>query len=123
MNFVPVAVVSQGEGFVVVSAPEVGLRDVSVAVRGKPPALGARAVLGVRPEHFVRGDEGEARFEGMVSVVERLGGLTYVHASLSEGTALTVESRDPRGFEVGTAARFAFDARRALLFDAAGQRL
>ncbi|MBS3648508.1 sn-glycerol-3-phosphate ABC transporter ATP-binding protein UgpC [Pseudaminobacter sp. 19-2017] len=121
MNFVPVTVVSQGDGFAVVAAAEVGLREVSVAVRGEPPVVGTRGVLGVRPEHFASG--GDACFEGTVSVVERLGGLTYVHASLSDKSALTVESRDPRGFDLGTTRRFAFDPRRAFLFDGTGQRL
>jgi lactose/L-arabinose transport system ATP-binding protein len=121
MNFVPVSVVSQAGGSVVVAAPEIGLREVSVAVRGQPSVAGSTAMLGVRPEHFASG--GDACFEGTVSVVERLGGLTYVHASLSDKTALTVESRDLRGFEVGTTRRFAFDSQRAFLFGGTGQRL
>jgi lactose/L-arabinose transport system ATP-binding protein len=123
MNFVPAMVTRPADGKAIVDAPELGLRGATVALRGKTVATGSRVTLGIRPEHFVPASAGAPVLNGAVSVVERLGGVTYVHAALADGSQITVESRDPRGFEVGCDYGFALDASRAFLFDSEGERL
>jgi lactose/L-arabinose transport system ATP-binding protein len=123
MNFVPAMVTRAVDGKAIVDAPELGLRDATVALRGKTAAAGSRVTLGIRPEHFLPVSGDAPALDGTVSVVERLGGVTYVHATLADGSRITVESRDPRGFEVGRDYGFALDASHAFLFDSEGERL
>jgi len=122
MNFVPVMVTAIEAGSATVDNPAVGLSGVRIALRGAAPAVGGKAMLGVRPEHFLAAGDGPS-LNGKVSVIERLGGVTYVHAVLGDGSQVTVESRDPRRYEIGRDERFAIDASRGFLFDEAGKRL
>jgi lactose/L-arabinose transport system ATP-binding protein len=123
MNFVRATVSTSNRDKAVVEAPAVGLSGITVATRGKQPSPGTALSLGVRPEHFVPADGSPAAIEGRITVIERLGGVTYVHASLADGTALTVESRDGRDFRQGDVRRFGIDAARAFLFDGDGRRI
>jgi lactose/L-arabinose transport system ATP-binding protein len=123
MNFVKATVSGRaGDRAAMIEAPEVGLRKAIIATRGTPPAPGTAVSLGIRPEHFLASGS-QAGIEGRITVVERLGAITYVHASLADGTALTIESRDAGDFSQGQQARFGFDAARGFLFDADGKRI
>ncbi|MBL8576521.1 MAG: ABC transporter ATP-binding protein [Mesorhizobium sp.] len=122
MNFVKVRVVRVAEGFAFVSAEALGLSEIPVRLRGvEPESPPGDVTLGIRPEHFR--DGGDGALSGIVSVVERLGGTSYVHAALNDGSQITVESRDPREHQVGRAHTFAFDPDSALLFGGDGKRL
>ena len=55
-------------------------------------------------------------------LADRLGGLSYIHATLADATQITVETRDARGYEIGRSYRFAFDPGLAFLFDGDGRR-
>ncbi|MCO5080567.1 MAG: sn-glycerol-3-phosphate ABC transporter ATP-binding protein UgpC [Rhizobiaceae bacterium] len=123
MNFVKARVVGKENDSVAVSAPAIGLARLVVTPRGKAPAEGTEVTLGIRPEHFVAPDTSGAALAGEVSVIERLGGVTYVHANLSDGSLVTVESRTDEPFETGAKARFGIDAGKVFLFDAEGQRV
>ena len=120
MNFFPVTVKAVEGRTVTVEAPALGVGAVAVAARGAPPAPGTRLSLGIRPEHF---GAGATTIEGKVTVVERLGGLTYIHAALADGNGLVVESRDARDVRPGDLSRFGIDATRAFLFDGDGKRV
>jgi lactose/L-arabinose transport system ATP-binding protein len=122
MNFVPVTVKGVEGGKVTVAAPESGLDDLAVAVRGEVPKIGTQVSLGIRPEHFLPAD-GMASLSGNITIVERLGGVAYAHAQLAEGTTITVESRDAHSFNAGETARFGIDGKRAFLFDEDGKRI
>jgi lactose/L-arabinose transport system ATP-binding protein len=61
--------------------------------------------------------------EGDVTVVERLGGVTYVHASVADGSMITVESRGEVPFSTGTRTRLGIDAQKVFLFDGVGKRV
>ncbi|BCH21979.1 sugar ABC transporter ATP-binding protein [Mesorhizobium sp. L-8-10] len=123
MNFVPAMVAGRaGDKAVTVEAAEAGLSGTVVATRGTPPAPGTAVSLGIRPEHFVSDSAGSG-IEGRITVIERLGGVTYVHASLADGNSLTVESRDAADLRQGESARFHFDAARAFLFGEDGRRI
>ena len=123
MNFVKAKVTGKaGDKAVTVAAPEAGLAEVVVATRGTPPAPGTAVSLGIRPEHFVSNGTGGS-VEGRIAVIERLGGLTYIHASLAGGTTLTVESRDAAHLRQNETVRFHFDEKRAFLFGEDGSRI
>jgi lactose/L-arabinose transport system ATP-binding protein len=123
MNFIKATVVGPaGDNAVTVEAPDVGLNGTVVATRGRPPAPGTVVSLGIRPEHFLA-SASPAGIEGRITVVERLGGITYVHALLADGSALTVENRNTGDFRQGEPTRFGFDAARAFLFGEDGKRI
>ncbi|MEQ1943220.1 ABC transporter ATP-binding protein [Mesorhizobium sp. VNQ89] len=121
MNFVNAYVVRTEGDFAFVSAEALGLKEIAVRLRDAAPAAGEDVTLGVRPEHFA--ESGAGSLSGTVSVVERLGGISYVHAMLADGSTITVESRNPRAHHVGQSRTFAFDAERVLLFGNDGKRL
>ena len=123
MNFVPATVTAVEDGRVVVAAPEAGLAGLAVATRGAPPKLGTSVSLGIRPEHFVPAEGAAGALSGKVSIVERLGGVTYAHVLLANGSMITVESREAGAFEIGQTQIFGVDFQRALLFGADGTRL
>jgi lactose/L-arabinose transport system ATP-binding protein len=79
--------------------------------------------LGIRPEHFVIGNGGEAPLELLVDVVENLGGTRYLYGSLASGAPLVVEARDHTAIRAGDRVRVGAQPGRAFVFNAAGQRL
>jgi ABC-type sugar transport system ATPase subunit len=123
MNFIKAKVVALVDGSVEVSAPSIGLQRLLARPRGAPPAIGAEVVLGIRPEHFVPAESASVSLEGDVTVVERLGGVTYVHASVADGSMITVESRGEAPFTIGTRTRLGIDAQKVFLFDGVGKRV
>jgi lactose/L-arabinose transport system ATP-binding protein len=122
MNFVEAEVLRAAGDRVVVAAPRVGLDKAELQVRGSLPAAGTRVSLGVRPEHFAAGDPSPS-IQGKIVLVERLGSVTYVHASLADGTTIAVESRNGGAFREGEIHRFGIETRHAFLFDEDGARL
>ena len=122
MNFVDAKIVGAAGGKAVIASPKAGLDRAEVGVRGSVPEAGTRVSLGIRPEHFLA-EEAGAFIEGKIVLVERLGSVTYLHASLPDGTAVAVESRDGNAFREGQACRFGIDTSRAFLFDEAGVRI
>ena len=123
INFVSAILHSAGNGRAVLENAALGLQGLSVALRGSHAKEGARIRLGIRPEHFLPPGDSGPSLEGRVTVVERLGGVAYVHATLADGTQITVESRDGRAFEPGKLERFAFDQNRTFLFGEDEKRL
>jgi lactose/L-arabinose transport system ATP-binding protein len=121
MNFVKAKVVRATDGFAFVSAETLGINEVALRLRGAVPLVGKDVMLGIRPEHF--GADGTASLSGTVSVVERLGGVSYVHATLADASHIALESRDPRAHQIGQTYAFAFRADSALLFASDGERL
>jgi lactose/L-arabinose transport system ATP-binding protein len=122
MNFVEAEVLRAAGDRVVVAAPAVGLDKAELQVRGSLPAAGTRVSLGVRPEHFAAEDTSPS-IQGKIDLVERLGSVTYVHASLADGTTIAVESRNGGAFRKGEIHRFGIETRHAFLFDEGGARL
>ncbi|TIS99623.1 ABC transporter ATP-binding protein [Mesorhizobium sp.] len=121
MNFVPATVTAVEDGRAVVAAPEAGLTGMAVTTRGQPPKLGTSVSLGIRPEHFVPAKGAAGTLSGKISLVERLGGVTYGHVLLASGSMITVESREADRFEIGKTEIFGLQ--RAYLFGADGIRL
>ncbi|MGI6854704.1 ABC transporter ATP-binding protein [Mesorhizobium sp. 1B3] len=123
MNFIPVTASGVDGGNVMVEAPAFGLKRVTIAARGTPPAPGTKLSLGIRPEHFVASEGAAGAVEGKVTVVERLGGVTYIHAALADGNPLVVESRDARNVQPGDTGLFGIAPTKAFLFDDGGKRV
>jgi len=84
-------------------------------------AAGTPVTVGIRPEHFKAG--GGARLDLTVEMVEHLGAEAYAYARFGKGELLTVSTQNDREIKAGDLLSAQFEPARALLFDAAGQRL
>src|SRR3954469_603571 len=83
MNFLETVATGIDHDSATVQIPGGGTLTVPARTAGMAP--GAKVMLGVRPEHLVAADQGDAVMEGRVFVVERLGGETYCHIKVDGG--------------------------------------
>ena len=85
-------------------------------------AEGAEVTLGLRPEVFRKG--GSASLQLRTEIVEHLGDETFAYATPGDGgPVLTLAMDEGRDLAPGQTLTARFDPARAMLFDAAGQRL
>jgi lactose/L-arabinose transport system ATP-binding protein len=122
MNFLDATIIGSGADSVTLSL------DSDPAVRLTLPTKarlndGARVSLGIRPEHFSDGGQGDADLTVHVDVAEHLGNTSYVYARTEGGEQLIIERPESR--DVGNRDRLTvgLSARRAFLFDSKGVRL
>ncbi len=114
MNLVPVTVVAANDAGVVVALPDGALCRVDARA-----AVGARATLGIRPEHLRPDADGV--FGGRVELFERLGPLSFAHLGNGLPVALVAQLPGDRAVTLGEAIRFTVLPGRACLFDAEGR--
>jgi ABC-type sugar transport system ATPase subunit len=95
-----------------------GLR-LLVPVDARRGSLGAKVVLGVRPEHLHRHPTDNA-LEATVVAVERLGSESLLHARLSTEELVTWRALGSDRSNPGDTARLGMDAAQCHLFDDAG---
>ena len=88
MNFLPVTVNTVDQAGATVQLPGGG--TVTVPVQPGRLRTGDTATLGVRPEHLQPSSEGELVSE--VTVVERLGGETFLYTQLASGEMMVVQA-------------------------------
>ena len=88
MNLIPCGVAGRQEGRVRIMLP--GSREIAVPMKGDRLEKDAEVVLGIRPEHLLLGEPGDARIAATVRHIERLGAETiiYADAGLEEPMAL-----------------------------------
>jgi len=119
MNFLTTDVRATGPDGVTVVLP--GGRDVRVPVAAGTLQPGAKATLGVRPEHLKTGQQGE--LAGDVIVVERLGGETYLYIRPPEGALFVVQADGNNSTRVHDRIAVGIDPETCHLFDAEGKAL
>jgi multiple sugar transport system ATP-binding protein len=88
MNFLPVTVNTVDQAGATVQLPSGS--TVTVPVQPGRLRTGDTATLGVRPEHLQPSSEGELVSE--VTVVERLGGETFLYTQLASGEMMVVQA-------------------------------
>ena len=93
---------------------------VRVPARVRPNSAnpGEEVTLGLRPEMLTAAPDGPLL--GRVEVVEQLGAVQLVYATLQDGTTLVAELRDRRPPAVGTDVRFDLGPGIRHVFDAKG---
>ena len=116
-NVLPGVVHAEG-GHLAVDAAGCRLDLADYSLSGPRPAHGQSVVLGVRPEHIRIGDG--ARFDGRVSLVERMGNAQVVWIDW-RGNLVSCLSHDAREFKSDELVRFDIDASRLSVFDAASE--
>jgi multiple sugar transport system ATP-binding protein len=119
MNFLATEVRAAGPDGVTVALP--GGRDISVPVAADTLRPGAKATLGVRPEHLRLGAQGE--LAGDVIVAERLGGDTYLYIRPADGALLVVQADGNNPTRVHERVAVAIEPETCHLFDADGRAL
>jgi multiple sugar transport system ATP-binding protein len=119
MNFFATEVVAAGPAGVRVALPGGGAIEVPVAADGVQP--GAKATLGVRPEHLTLGQTGE--LAGDVAVVERLGGDTYLYIRVQGQPLVVAQAPGSATTRVHDQVALRIDAATCHLFDAEGRAL
>ncbi len=93
-----------------------------VPVCGEGVQRGARMSLGVRPEHLLKPEHGDATVEGDVMIVEKLGNETQVYMNLEAADADVIYRQpDTLDVEVGDTLAIGIPAHRCHLFHSDGR--
>jgi multiple sugar transport system ATP-binding protein len=92
--------------------------DAHLTARVTPGAakVGDRVTLGLRPEILAPADEGP--LQGVVEVVEQLGSMQLVYATMPDGTPIVAELRGGAAPAIGSAAKFSISPGTRHIFDA-----
>ncbi|TVN20170.1 TOBE domain-containing protein, partial [Vibrio cholerae] len=93
-----------------------------IPVDGTTVTRGERMSLGIRPEHLVEAEHGDAKIEGKVMIVEKLGNETQVYMNL-KGSDSDVIYRQPDTLDVetGDTLTIGIPAHRCHLFHSDGR--
>ena len=96
----------------------------SVAIaRARKLAAGARATIGVRPEHLAVEGGGALKLRGNIDLIERLGETGYAHVATAHGSSLIAEVRGDIARRPGEAVVLSADPEHVHLFDGEGIRV
>ncbi|HUL66143.1 MAG TPA: ABC transporter ATP-binding protein [Burkholderiaceae bacterium] len=121
MNFIEGSLVQEGVRLCWRSAA-LGL-DVTGYAFAAPPRVGAKAVLGLRPEHIALvGTDQPADGRATVSLSEPMGAHVVLWLDMN-GQSIAVDTESHTAHQRGDALGVRADARRISLFDESGQRM
>ena len=118
MNFITTSILSRSS-----NGTEVGILDTSKIIVPKSSASaseGDQVQLGIRPEHLLVNQDGDASWESKVFVVEKLGSGTYLYLE-KDGEPLVVETEGDSNIKVGDSVKVGFVASRCHLFNSSNQ--
>ena len=118
MNFVSSKILSTSSNSTEVDL--FGLEKLSVPKTSPNGNTGDIVQLGIRPEHLLINQEGDASWESKVFVVEKLGSGTFLYLE-KEGDPLVVETEGDSNIKVGDSVKVGFSASRCHLFDNTNQ--
>lgn len=123
INLVPARVTGRNEqGALVLDVPELGLSELAVMPRSSVAEIKENVILGVRPEHFST-EPGEHDVRLTCSIIERLGGVSYVYTDPGRDNAVTLEVRGVTSVKAGDMVSASIDPKNCFLFAADGKRL
>lgn len=97
-----------------------GSGKISIPKTSASASEGDSVELGIRPEHLIVNQSGDAIWESKVFVVEKLGSGTFLYLE-KEGEPLVVETDGDSNIKVGDTVKVGFDAARCHLFDSSKQ--
>jgi ABC-type sugar transport system ATPase subunit len=100
------------------SKAEIEVAGASVAVHLAKGEVGDTVELGLRPDVFLLSDDGP--FAAIVDVVEELGNVRLIYATLSSGQSVVVELRESSAPRVGESVRLAIGSGRRHVFSSEG---
>ena len=114
MNFIQSTVVSKTSENTEVAF--LGDTKITISKSSENISSGSKINLGIRPEHILINDSGNAIWEGKVFVVEKLGSGTFLYIE-KEGEPLVVEAPGDTNIKVGDTIKVGFDSSKCHLFD------
>jgi multiple sugar transport system ATP-binding protein len=86
-------------------------------------ATGDKVTFGIRPEHLMEDDLGDAQIHGEVMVVEHLGGETYLYVKLPGGQVLMIKAGGESRTRIGDRITIGVPSAHSFLFDHTGLSL
>ena len=97
-----------------------GTSKITIPKTSSNSSNGDSVTLGIRPEHLLVNQDGDASWEGKVFVVEKLGSGTFLYLE-KDGEPLVVETEGDSNIKVGDTVKVGFTASRCQLFDSNNQ--
>ena len=97
-----------------------GTSKITIPKTSSNSSNGDSVTLGIRPEHLLVNQEGDASWESKVFVVEKLGSGTFLYLE-KDGEPLVVETEGDSNIKVGDTVKVGFTASRCQLFDSSNQ--
>ena len=120
MNFIDSKILSKSNNLTEVDI--FGSSKISVPKTSESSSNGDSIQLGIRPEHLLINQEGEASWESKVFVVEKLGSGTFLYLE-KEGEPLVVQAEGDSNIKVGDTVKIGFLGSKCHLFDSSKQAL
>jgi multiple sugar transport system ATP-binding protein len=121
MNFLPVAVTAVSGNVASLKLP--GGPILPLPLRGAKIGPGAKATLGVRPEHLSLGEARGAAPAATVRLAEHLGSETMLYLEAADGVSISVRADGLSRAKVGDRVAVGLDPASCHLFDAEGRAL
>ena len=123
MNFLTAEVTGSTKTKAKITVPDLGDLKLDVAFRDRQPEKGEKLKVGIRPEHFVDASASKHTFKAPTSVVEQLGGNSYLYLNVGGRVPLTVEQKGHSLVSDGQVAEIGVDPKTAMLFGMDGLRI
>ncbi len=114
MNFISTSVLSNSDKETEVDI--LGSSKIIVSKTSTNVSQGDNVQIGIRPEHILVNQNGDASWESKVFVVEKLGSGTYLYLE-KDGEPLVVEAEGDTKIKVGDTVKVGFISSRCHLFD------
>ncbi len=121
MNFLEARCVAREDDALTVALA--GEERLAIRCAANAVQPGDRLTVGVRPEHVCEPDEAAVSLRGAVDVVERLGTVSYVYATLADGAGFVASTAGTSRARAGEARAFGLDRSTVHLFDGDGLAL
>ena len=123
MNFLEADVTSAKKGSAAVVVPSLGDLKFNVATRDRTPETGEKVKVGIRPEHFIDGTKAKHSFQAPTSVVEQLGGNSFLYLNVGADVPLTVEQKGHSAVRDRQVATIGVDPSTTMMFGSDGLRI
>ena len=123
MNFLEAEVTSTKAGSAKITIPNLGNLKIDVATRDRKPEKGEMVKVGLRPEHFIPATGAKHKFKAPTTVVEQLGGNSFLYLNVGGEAPLTVEQKGHADVADGQIAQVGVDPSMAMLFGSDGLRI
>ena len=118
MNFIDSKILSNNNNKTEVDL--MGTAKINIPKKSKTSSVGDNIKIGIRPEHLTINQNAEAKWEGKVFVVEKLGSGTFLYID-KDGEPLVVQTGGDTNIKVGDKIEVGFNSVRCHLFDKEGK--
>jgi ABC-type sugar transport system ATPase subunit len=115
MNFIAGTASPGKGGSIAVTLP--GGVKITLPGQGKTVSAGQKVTLGIRPEHLLANEKGNASLKCSLRLAEYLGSETMFYATLPDGSDLTIKADGLASAKVGSALSIGIPAKACHLFD------